>query len=66
MHAAQLVQVRHVETTHDTQAHAQIAAGHVLVGVGEEGQEGGDLEVEVMIVLLESQLEGIPYCSTIV
>ena len=62
VHAARLVQVRHAGTTCDTQAHAQIAAGHVLVGVGVEGQEGGELEVEVVVVLLESQQWDIPYC----
>ena len=55
MHAAQLVQIRHAETTCDTQAHAQITAGHVLVGLEVEGQEGGVQEVEVWIVLLRSQ-----------
>ena len=59
-HAAGLVLVRHAETTCDTQAHAQIAAGHVLVGLEVEGQEGGVQEVEVWIVLLRSQQEDIP------
>ena len=62
-HAARLVQIRHAETTYDTQAHAQITAGHVLVGVGEEGLEGGVQEVEERIVLLRSQQEDIPHCS---
>ena len=64
-HAAGLVQVRHAETTCDTQAHAQIAAGHVLVGLEVEGQEGGVQEVEDWIVLLRSQQEGIPHCLTL-
>ena len=58
------MQIRHAETTCDTQAHAQITAGHVLVGLEVEGQEGGVQEVEVRIVLLRSQQEDIPQSLT--
>ena len=52
-HAAQLVQVRQAETTRDTQARAQIAARHspVVLDIYVEGRGGGELEVDVMVVL---------------